>query len=54
VDRLRTVASVITDDEHVAVGTDPAIGFAADFKPAAPHPLERMADSPDGEPPAGG
>src|ERR1700722_6566071 len=34
VDRLRTVASVIADNEHY--GQDPAV----DFKPAAPHPME--------------
>jgi tRNA threonylcarbamoyl adenosine modification protein (Sua5/YciO/YrdC/YwlC family) len=49
VDRLRTVASVIADDEHYAdgapeAGPDPE---TADFKPAAPHPL-------DGGPAAGG
>ena len=33
VDRLRTVASVIADDEGLAAGT-------AGFKPAAPHPME--------------
>jgi len=49
VDRLRTVASVIADDEHYAdgapeAGPDPA---TADFKPAAPNPL-------DGGPAAGG
>jgi tRNA threonylcarbamoyl adenosine modification protein (Sua5/YciO/YrdC/YwlC family) len=44
VDRLRTVSSVIADDEHYD-----------DFKPAAPHPLEGSAESngPNGEPPAG-
>jgi L-threonylcarbamoyladenylate synthase len=36
VDRLRTVASVIADSEHYATRA----GSAADFKPAAPHPLE--------------
>ena len=35
VDRLRTVASVIADNEQLAAGPG-----AADFKPAAPHPLE--------------
>ncbi len=35
VDRLRTVASVIADNEQLAAGTG-----TADFKPAAPHPLE--------------
>jgi L-threonylcarbamoyladenylate synthase len=36
VDRLRMVASVIADSEHYAARA----GSAADFKPAAPHPLE--------------
>src|SRR5256886_9937672 len=36
VDRLRTVASVIADNEHFAEDADPG----PDFKPAAPHPLE--------------
>jgi tRNA threonylcarbamoyl adenosine modification protein (Sua5/YciO/YrdC/YwlC family) len=44
VDRLRTVASVIADDEHYA-DADPA----ADFKPAAPHPLEGSAGGPGDE-----
>jgi tRNA threonylcarbamoyl adenosine modification protein (Sua5/YciO/YrdC/YwlC family) len=85
VDRLRTVASVIADNEHYTdtppadspafdsptlgspsvdsptVGT-PAVGSpafdsgAADFKPAAPHPLERPggpAGPAAGEPPSG-
>lgn len=54
VDRLRTVASLIADNEQLTVG-------AADYKPAAPHPLERgprpaegMIDSPAEEPPSGG
>jgi tRNA threonylcarbamoyl adenosine modification protein (Sua5/YciO/YrdC/YwlC family) len=54
VDRLRTVASVIAENEHYASGND-----AADFKPASPHPLEGSGD-PAGlagpgtaEPPAG-
>jgi L-threonylcarbamoyladenylate synthase len=34
-DRLRTVASVIADDEHYADSAPPT-----DFKPAAPHPLD--------------
>ena len=52
-DRLRTVASVIADNEQLTVG-------AADFKPAAPHPLEGpragggTIDSPADEPPSGG
>jgi L-threonylcarbamoyladenylate synthase len=37
VDRLRTVASVIADDEHYA---DSAPDPETDFKPAAPHPLD--------------
>jgi L-threonylcarbamoyladenylate synthase len=44
VDRLRTVVSVIADDEHAAPGA-----AAADDKPAEPHPLggERVqADAP--------
>jgi L-threonylcarbamoyladenylate synthase len=47
VDRLRTVSSVIAEDEHCAEN--------ADVKPAAPHPLDRSAGSIDpatGEPPA--
>jgi len=57
VDRLRTVASIIADDEQLTVGS-------ADYKPAAPHPLARdehdgprvggMTDSPVEEPPSGG
>ena len=56
VDRLRTVASVIADNEELTVA-------AADYKPAAPHPLARdaqggprtegMIDSPVQEPPSG-
>jgi len=51
VDRLRTVASVIADDEHLVPSPDPA-----DFKPAAPHPLEgggARADAPADERPSG-
>jgi len=55
VDRLRTVASVIADDERLAAGTS-----AADAKPAAPHPLEggpggreARADAPADERPTG-
>src|SRR5690242_10543178 len=45
VDRLRTVSSVIADDEHDAQD--------ADAKPAAPHPLQAgPADPATGEPPA--
>jgi tRNA threonylcarbamoyl adenosine modification protein (Sua5/YciO/YrdC/YwlC family) len=57
VDRLRTVASIIADNEQLTVG-------AADYKPAAPHPLARdehggpraegMIDSPVEEPPSAG
>jgi hypothetical protein len=50
VDRLRTVASVIADNEPLA--PDPA-----DFKPAAPHPMEGggfHADAPVDERPSGG
>ncbi|HEY6312207.1 MAG TPA: L-threonylcarbamoyladenylate synthase [Streptosporangiaceae bacterium] len=50
VDRLRTVASVIADNEHYAAGTSPAV----DFKPAAPHPLQRMTDAPAEDPPSAG
>jgi len=55
VDRLRSVASVIAENEHYAENTD-----NADIKPAAPHPLEGSAgadltagDPATGEPPAG-
>src|ERR1700751_2092216 len=57
VDRLRTVASVIADNERLTMD-------AADYKPTAPHPLARdehdgprpegMIDSPVQEPPSGG
>ena len=50
VDRLRTVASIIADNESPA--PDPA-----NFKPAAPHPLEGggvQADAPVDEQPSGG
>ncbi|MGH3182200.1 MAG: L-threonylcarbamoyladenylate synthase, partial [Streptosporangiaceae bacterium] len=53
VDRLRTVASVVAENEHYAESAGPAAGF----KPAAPHPLEGSAGSLDpatGEPPSGG
>jgi hypothetical protein len=49
VDRLRTVASVIADNEQRTGGTD--------FKPAAPHPLESggvRTDAPTDEQPSGG
>src|SRR6516165_7849376 len=52
VDRLRTVASVIADDEQLVPSADPA-----DFKPAAPHPLDSggaRADAPTDERPSGG
>ena len=52
VDRLRTVASVIAENEHYPENADPA----ADFKPAAPHPLQGSGGSLDpatGEPPSG-
>jgi len=99
VDRLRTVASVIADNEPSAPGTagvggtaaagaaadagaaagaaadaaaaagaaadaaaavgaaagaDAAGASAADFKPAAPHPLQGLADAPADDPPSGG
>src|SRR5580704_4965881 len=50
VDRLRTVASVVADDEHYPAGTSPAV----DFKPAAPHPLGGMTDAPAEDPPSAG
>ena len=50
----RRIASIIADNEQLPVG-------AADYKPAAPHPLaggprpaEAMIDSPAEEPPSGG
>ena len=52
VDRLRTVASVIADNEPLV----PSAG-TADFKPAAPHPLEGggvRADAPTDERPSAG
>jgi tRNA threonylcarbamoyl adenosine modification protein (Sua5/YciO/YrdC/YwlC family) len=51
VDRLRTVASVIADNEEYAEAADPG----PDFKPAAPHPLEGptgVIDPATGEPPS--
>jgi len=46
VDRLRTVASVIAENEHY-------VEEEADVKPAAPHPLEASpVDPATGEPPA--
>jgi L-threonylcarbamoyladenylate synthase len=49
VDRLRTVVSVVADDEYAAPGTD----TTADAKPAAPHPLEGRPGAPAGERPSG-
>ena len=52
VDRLRTVASVIADNEPV-----PAAPSGPDFKPAAPHPLAggpAPADAPGGNRPSAG
>jgi L-threonylcarbamoyladenylate synthase len=50
VDRLRTVASVVAENEHY----DEGAADAADFKPAEPHPMQ---DGPGrtaaGEPPSG-
>jgi hypothetical protein len=54
VDRLRTTASIIAENEHLGAG--PAAP-AADFKPAAPHPLEGegvRADAPADERPSSG
>jgi L-threonylcarbamoyladenylate synthase len=46
VDRLRMVASVIAENEHYADAADSADDrAAADFKPAAPHPLEGSGGS---------
>ena len=67
VDRLRTVASVIAENEHYAESAGPTTDHravdhgaidhrAADFKPAAPHPMEGPGGSWDaatGEPPSG-
>jgi L-threonylcarbamoyladenylate synthase len=50
VDRLRTVVSVVADDEHYPAGNSPAV----DFKPAAPHPLGGMTDAPAEDPPSAG
>ena len=48
-DRLRTVASVVADDEHDGPDAEQAAGD----KPAAPHPLEAgPVDPGTGEPPA--
>jgi L-threonylcarbamoyladenylate synthase len=50
VERLRTIVSVLDDNDFFTVGT----GSAADFKPAAPHPLERKTDAPGEEGPSAG
>jgi L-threonylcarbamoyladenylate synthase len=42
VERLRRIVSVIDDNDFFTVGT----GSGADFKQAAPHPLERRPDTP--------
>jgi hypothetical protein len=49
------VASVIAEDEHYAENTGgTADNRVADFKPAAPHPLEGGSLDPTvGEPPSG-
>jgi L-threonylcarbamoyladenylate synthase len=48
VERLRTIVSVVDDNDFFRVGT----GSAADFKQAAPHPLERTTDAPSEERPS--
>ncbi len=48
VERLRRIVSVVDDNDFFTVGT----GSAADFKPAAPHPLERTTDAPSEERPS--
>ena len=50
VDRLRTVASVVADHEELVPSPE-----TADFKPAAPHPMEGgpPADAPTDEGPSG-
>jgi len=67
VDRLRTVASVIADNEHYTESASPTVDSptvdsptvesrAAGFKPALPHPLEGSGGSAGpavGEPPSG-
>jgi L-threonylcarbamoyladenylate synthase len=50
VERLRRIVSVVDDNDFLRVGT----GSAADFKQAAPHPLERRTDAPSEEPPSAG
>jgi L-threonylcarbamoyladenylate synthase len=57
VDRLRTVVSVIAENDPFAAGADPAVPSAADVKPAAPHPLDSrgaQADAPTDERPSSG
>jgi L-threonylcarbamoyladenylate synthase len=57
VDRLRAVASVIAENEHFAADAGSDAGSAADFKPAAPHPMEGEGardDAPADERPSGG
>ena len=56
VDRLRSVASVITENEPAqgVPAADPGATATADFKPAAPHPMERsdsLEDATGDEPP---
>jgi len=62
VDRLRAVASIIGENEHYAENAGSSADGsavnrgAADFKPAAPHPLQGSGGSLDpatGEPPSG-
>jgi L-threonylcarbamoyladenylate synthase len=48
VERLRRIVSVVDDNDFFRAGT----GSAADFKPAAPHPLERTTDAPSEERPS--
>ena len=50
VERLRRIVAVVDDNDFSEVRT----GSAADFKPAAPHPLERRTDAPSPEPPSAG
>ena len=49
-ERLRRIVSVVDDNDFYKVGN----GSAADFKEAAPHPLERRTDAPSEEPPSAG
>ena len=67
VDRLRAVTAVLAENEHYAESAGPSADSgapdgraadrsAADFKPAAPHPLQGSGGSLDpatGEPPSG-